>query len=177
LLKRIISEIMLIMLLSSVWMFALAIQPAKAEPGTIKVPEDYPTIQQAINAANPGDTILVSNGIYNENIVVDKTLRLIGEDRHYAIINGATPDGLHGKDTVNITASGCVLENFTIINGSRPGKDGVRLNSSNNIVRYNNICNNRDDGIFVESCSNTVANNTISHNKEVTLFSGVRTTS
>ncbi len=37
-------------------------------PQCIHVPSDYPTIQQAIDAVNPGDTVLVSPGIYVENI-------------------------------------------------------------------------------------------------------------
>ena len=38
---------------------------------------DYLTIQEAVNAANPGDTIYVYNGTYNEDIYIDKTITLI----------------------------------------------------------------------------------------------------
>jgi hypothetical protein len=37
----------------------------------IKVPEDHSTIQAAVDAANPGDKILIGPGVYNESIVVD----------------------------------------------------------------------------------------------------------
>lgn len=43
-------------------------QPAAAAPVTIHVPADQPTIQAAINAAANGDTVLVSDGTYKENI-------------------------------------------------------------------------------------------------------------
>mgnify|MGYP001039313996 CR=1 FL=1 len=51
-------------------------------------PADFPTIQEAINAANDGDTIFVHGGIYYENIVVNKSVSLIGENRSTTIIDG-----------------------------------------------------------------------------------------
>jgi hypothetical protein len=50
------------------------------QPRTIIVPEDYQTIQGAINAASLGDTVYVNEGTYYENPVVNKTLSLVGEN-------------------------------------------------------------------------------------------------
>jgi parallel beta-helix repeat protein len=45
---------------------------------TINVPSDYPTIQAAVIAASPGDTINVAAGTYIEQVVINKNLTLIG---------------------------------------------------------------------------------------------------
>jgi parallel beta-helix repeat protein len=48
--------------------------------GTVlKVPEKYATIQAAINAASPGDTVWIAPGIYHESIIINKTITLIGK--------------------------------------------------------------------------------------------------
>ena len=64
-----VSGVMLTLLLTSMLTLAFNIQSVRAEPKTIIVPDDYPTIQEAINAANPGDTEgLVARWHFDENI-------------------------------------------------------------------------------------------------------------
>lgn len=45
----------------------------------ISVPEDYPTIQAAIDAAQPNQVITVHGGVYEETITIDKPLTLQGD--------------------------------------------------------------------------------------------------
>jgi nitrous oxidase accessory protein NosD len=52
---------------------------------TITVPDDYLTIQEAINAASNGDTILVKAGVHVENVIVDKVVTLLGENKNSVI--------------------------------------------------------------------------------------------
>ncbi len=68
--------------------FAVFAQPAEATPSVIVVPDDFPTINQAIQNASDGDTVLVRQGMYNETVVIDKAITLKGEDTNKTIING-----------------------------------------------------------------------------------------
>ena len=52
----------------------------------IVVPNDFETIQEAINAANEGDVIKVLPGTYIEQITINKTLTIIGSGAKYTII-------------------------------------------------------------------------------------------
>ena len=64
--------------------FTLTLKPvfATSEPNTITVPDDYPRIQDAVAAANSGDTIIVKAGTYNEEWVsVDKQVSLVGDNQ------------------------------------------------------------------------------------------------
>jgi pectin methylesterase-like acyl-CoA thioesterase len=79
LLMKSFSGLVLALLLVSTVALAFNVQPARTEPTTITVPDDYPTIQEAINAANPEDTIYVRAGAYVENVIVNKTVFIIGE--------------------------------------------------------------------------------------------------
>lgn len=56
----------------------LALCAAQAAAATINVPGDYPTIQAAINAASPGDTIQIAPGTYAESLDINKALTIVG---------------------------------------------------------------------------------------------------
>ena len=70
----------LMLLLVSFIVASVIIAPlsVQASPAELYVPTDYPTIQAAINAASPGDTIVVDRGEYDEQVIINKSLTIQG---------------------------------------------------------------------------------------------------
>ncbi len=78
----------------------------------IVVADNYPTIGAAINVASSGDTIYVKNGAYHENIIIDKSVSVIGEDSQNTIVIGS--GGFFGSNVFTIEADNVVISGFTI---------------------------------------------------------------
>lgn len=82
------------------------------------VPDDYPTIQAAVDAAEPGDLILIAPGVYREEVQVSTPgLTLRGADRNRVIIDGefVRPNG------IIVFADGVAVENLTLRNATENG--------------------------------------------------------
>ncbi len=82
-------------------------------PAVRDVPGDYPTIQRAVDAAEPGDLVRVAPGIYREAVVVapDKERIVIrGLDRNRTVIDG----GDERLDGITVHADGVAIENLTV---------------------------------------------------------------
>lgn len=74
---------------------------------------DYVKIQEAIIAAQPGDTILIFAGIYQENLTIDKSLKLRGEDWEKVIVDGSL-GCREGQAAIHVTAQQVRIEGFTV---------------------------------------------------------------
>ena len=59
---------------------------------TLLVPDRYPTIQAAIDAAKAGDTILVKAGVYNEALRFKDGIELRGDNRDTTVVRFSSPD-------------------------------------------------------------------------------------
>ena len=124
----------------------------------ICVPDDYQTVQEAINAAISRDTIFVRNGTYREDVEINKSVSLLGEERTATLIDG----------TVLITESKVVLSGFTVQGSLRIG-DLDR--ATKNVTVNRNIVSN--GGILMSApasllpnypLSPVLTNNTVSNN-------------
>ena len=112
-------------------------------------PGNYTRIQDAIDNASDGDTVFVFNGTYHENVVVNKIIDLIGEDRNNTVI-----DGNESEAVVTVSADGVNINGFMI--------QVVNDSNYSEVVgqRSNNINTNRGytiNGVLIASDYNIIS--------------------
>lgn len=132
---------------------AFSVQQVETNLGTIVVPDEYSSIQEAIDQARPGATVYVKAGIYFEHVVVDKNgLRVVGEDRDTTIIDG---DGT--GSVVYLEENNTVFSGFTVQNsGCNLYDSGISLHHSFNTSVSNNSVINNNLGIYLDESSNSI---------------------
>ena len=163
-----------------------------AANAAIYVPDDCPTIQQAVNDASLGDEIVVRDGTYYENIIVAKSYLTIRSE------NGSANCFIKANDsaahTIYLRAANHVnIQGFTIFGGvnavvirlyganfceiknnvvSGPGFVGIQLYQSNsNTISENAFSDYEQHGIAIqESCDNKINNNTVSDTELCGIF-------
>jgi nitrous oxidase accessory protein len=145
---KVITAIMVTLFLASI--IAIAI-PVGATPTKRRVPQDYATIQAAVNHANPGDTIVVYTGTYQETVTIqsnDHDIKLKGEGRPI-IMDKPGGSLLYGVDlkggAYNIEISGFEIKGFDEVDDAGIfGRSGARLS---NIIIHNNTIHDNYNGI------------------------------
>ena len=126
--------------------------------GSVEYP--YKVIQDAINASDDGDTVRVFNGTYYENVIVNKSVSLIGTGSEVTTI-----DGGGSGDVVNITANWVNLSGFHVTRSGISWPDaGINIESNNNHIFENNCSNNRAGIYLRESSDCAFKNNTCENN-------------
>nr|AAU82816.1 cell surface protein [uncultured archaeon GZfos1D1] len=126
---------------------------------------DYTSIQAAIDAADPINTIEVHSGTYYENVNVNKQLILKGTDT-----GSGKPvvDAGGSGNAITLSEDEITLEGFTATN-SDPWRGIYLYSSSNNTITGNNACNNRHGICLYSSSNNTITGNNVSNNN----YSGI----
>lgn len=142
--------VILIFVLASVPLMKYELKHVKAESNVWIVdddrPADFRAIQDAVDAAQEGDTIKVMAGIYHEHVVVSKSISLTGENRSTTII-----DGNNTGTTVLVTASNVVVEGFTV----RNSESGIYVLGYSNCTVYGNVVrDNKARGILISNSQN-----------------------
>ncbi len=149
--------------------FTLALKPAFAtsEANTITVPDDYPRIQDAVAAANTGDTIIVKAGTYNEEWVsVDKQVSLVGDNQKSLVYYS-------GAVGFIVTADNAHISGFTIVSNEALQGYAISMSSVTGCVVEDNSIEDNLVGISVtgSSSGNTISGNILNHNeRSIELF-------
>jgi len=126
-------------------------------------PGNFSKIQDALDNAFDGDTIFVfdDSSPYYENVVIDKSINLIGEKRHSTII-----DGMELGIVVKIASNYVNISKFTIQNCSKSSSAGIRGSTNCSTILNNNIIfNNRSGLVLLYSHYNTISGNIINSNR------------
>lgn len=172
--------------------------------GTIDHP--YQHIQDGVDNANWDDKVFVFNGTYLENVIVDKKMSLIGENKTTTIIDGG---GIDDVVLIDGNIYGVTIRGFTIQNSGDDAWDdaGIDIHAESegntitgNIIRnngwygiccigewypyytgnniiYDNIVINNEFGIFLDMCFyNEIYDNYVADNKYTGIFVGTTLT-
>ncbi len=182
----------LFVLLSSIYLFLTQVAPvhtAVARQGrTLRIPKDYSTVQEGIEKAVDGDTILVAPGTYHENIdflgkkvVLASRFILKGDTTIISktILDGSKPGNKDSASVVRFVSgedSSSVIVGFTIQNGSGTlilepkgrGGGGILCHGSSPKIIQNLITDNTayayGGGIYCQEGSPQIAQNQIISN-------------
>jgi parallel beta-helix repeat protein len=130
---------------------------------------DFTRIQDAINNASDGDTIIVHSGVYYENVVVNKSVTLKGI--FYPVVNAGG-----GGSAVTLTADGITVEGFNVTRCFW-NEGGFRVISNSNNITGNNVYGNRYGIRVYNSSNNIITGNKVSNNVfGISLFSSSKNT-
>jgi len=128
--------------------------------GTMNYP--FQTIEDAINHADESDVIFVFSGIYYENLIITKTISLIGENKYSTII-----DGNFQEDVIQIYNDNIEISGFTIRNSGYDFVNyfsGIKIYSNNVNINQNIIINNFDGIRISYSYKSMITDNYIVNN-------------
>ena len=125
----------------------------------------YSTIQSAIDAAKNGDTILVGEGTYNENLRIQTNgISIIGKNKENTILEGGNSSSGIRIDMVN----NVVLSGFTIRNSGAGGKQDAGITifkgNDNTVSNMNIFSNTVGVSIYQDSNNNVISGNDIESN-------------
>ena len=129
---------------------ALLALAAPAAADTHKVPKEFATIGEAVVAAQPGDTILVSKGTYLEQVTVGVAdLKLVGKQ--------AVIDAEYAGPCLDIQADGVSVSGFKLVNGT----NGLLANGTDISVSRCEVSNCGLNGMALSGGAFTVSRNTV----------------
>ena len=128
---------------------------------------DYKSIQDAINASSNNDTIIVTEGTYYENFIINKSINLVGADKNSTIIDGTIKSN---SPVITIFSNKVNISNLTIQKSI-----GIDMGDNKNCTINNNLFYDCHMGIISLSlnCTCSGENNSITRNIIKNCFKGI----
>src|SRR3972149_4697333 len=140
---------------------AILLLPGEAGATALTVDDsggaDYTKIQDSIDNASSGDTILVNSGTYFENVNVTEPLILSGVNTGEG---NPVIDAKGSGSALTLSAGESILERFVAVNANY----GIRVTSNNNQIEIITASNNRYGISFEYSSNNKFEASTVSNN-------------
>ncbi|MBD3169380.1 MAG: T9SS type A sorting domain-containing protein [candidate division Zixibacteria bacterium] len=159
-------------------LFMLLLLSPNASAEIIYVPDDYSLIQDGINSAHDGDTILVEPGTYAENLNLNGKNIVVASrfltERDSSYIRSTIVDGDSAGTVFSVNSgedSTTTILGFTIRNGFAPYGGGFYISSSSPVIRDNiiedNYMSGGGGGLYCagENTNALIMNNIIRHNQ------------
>ncbi len=164
----------LLLVLAIFWStFLVMVVPVKAD--TITVPDLYPTISAAIDNANNGDTIFVRAGTYNESLIIDVSITLVGDSPNTTVVNGpfiynsTTNSSLTSSVAILVAASNVRILSVSVNNGIGIG---IVVNAGSDHIEIADSVLNCGTGVSVFGSYSLVDGNVISGYSTAVLCAG-----
>lgn len=150
---------------------ALIVPEVHVGPG-----QDYGTIQAAVNSVSDGWTIIVHDGIYTENVTVNKSVTIKSLSGLCTTTVQAPQIPFPARDVFTVTADCAAISGFTIQGAAVSGGGGVRIHEADMCVVSGNAITNNDYGIYVSenSTSNILLENHCTSNTHGVYVEGSR---
>jgi parallel beta-helix repeat protein len=176
--KRIFSILFVLLLEVSLGLVTAA--PVLADGNIIHVPGDYTTIQDAIDAASDSDTIMVAAGLYQEPVVIDKSLTLLGAQAGVDARTRSGPETILETDMdhagISITTTSgrvVVIDGLTVQNGAHAiTTPEFGLMAANITVRNVRVLNPGEFGISLTFTVSAMVEYCYVENAEIALNAG-----
>ncbi len=154
----------------AIFFLILGILLTNVHAAEINVPGDYAAIQDAIDASESGDTILVQPGTYVESLLIDKPLNVecLTEYDHVTRCYIRPPASSSGP-TVSIVSSSSAFTGFTVTTefGVPAAETGISVSGSSDVTLYGNEIRNNGTGLSITDSSdcriyfNNITDNTV----------------
>ena len=137
-------SVLLISLICLTFAFTATLQAQQ----TLNVPDEYPTITAAIEAASAGDTISIAAGVYDERLTVDKNLTFIGAGENLTTLQNS--EGFD-FEIMTINNSNVVIRNLSFQGYPVQIRRGIVANTTTLTLRNCKFIGIGNYGVIIEN--------------------------